>query len=133
MTPSTRSIPRTPQPRRGHDNLYVAQPDTGEQALDITEALVRSGAIDVIAIDSVAALVPKAEIDSGEEMGEPHVALQACLMSQALVKLAGVVSKSNTSTVFINQLGAVLSATRTAIPRSRHGKATPFYVRCAWT
>jgi len=84
------------------DNLYVSQPDTGEQALDITEALVRSGAIDIIVIDSVAALVPKAEIDG--EMGASHVGLQARLMSQALRKLAGIVNKSNTVAVFINQL-----------------------------
>lgn len=84
------------------DNLIVAQPDTGEQALEITEALVRSGAIDIIVIDSVAALVPKAEIDG--EMGDSHVGLQARLMSQALRKLAGVISKSSTVAVFINQL-----------------------------
>ncbi len=84
------------------DDLIVSQPDTGEQALEITEALVRSGAIDVIVIDSVAALVPKAEIDG--EMGDTHIGLQARLMSQALRKLAGVVSKSNTTTIFINQL-----------------------------
>jgi recombination protein RecA len=84
------------------DNLIVSQPDTGEQALEITEALVRSGAVDIIVIDSVAALVPKAEIDG--EMGDTHVGLQARLMSQALRKLAGVISKSNTVTVFINQL-----------------------------
>jgi recombination protein RecA len=84
------------------DNLIVSQPDTGEQALEICEALVRSNAIDVIVIDSVAALVPKAEIDG--EMGDTHVGLQARLMSQALRKLAGVISKSNTSAVFINQL-----------------------------
>ncbi|MBN2851099.1 MAG: recombinase RecA [Clostridia bacterium] len=84
------------------DDLIVSQPDTGEQALEITEALVRSGAIDVIVIDSVAALVPKAEIDG--EMGDSHVGLQARLMSQALRKLAGVVSKSKTTTIFINQL-----------------------------
>jgi protein RecA len=84
------------------DNLYVSQPDTGEQALEIVEALVRSGAIDIIIIDSVAALVPKAEIDG--EMGASHVGLQARLMSQALRKLAGIVSKSNTIAVFINQL-----------------------------
>lgn len=84
------------------DNLYVSQPDTGEQALEITEALVRSGAIDIIVIDSVAALVPKAEIDG--EMGASHVGLQARLMSQALRKLAGILSKSNTIAVFINQL-----------------------------
>lgn len=84
------------------DNLIVAQPDTGEQALEIAEALVRSGAIDVIVIDSVAALVPKAEIDG--EMGDAHVGLQARLMSQALRKLAGVISKSRTTAIFINQL-----------------------------
>lgn len=84
------------------DNLYVSQPDTGEQALEITEALVRSGAIDIVVIDSVAALVPKAEIDG--EMGASHVGLQARLMSQALRKLAGILSKSNTIAVFINQL-----------------------------
>ena len=84
------------------ENLIVSQPDTGEQALEIAEALVRSGAIDVIVIDSVAALVPKAEIDG--EMGDPHVGLQARLMSQALRKLAGVISKSRTTAIFINQL-----------------------------
>lgn len=84
------------------DNLIVAQPDTGEQALEIAEALVRSGAIDIIVVDSVAALVPKAEIDG--EMGDAHVGLQARLMSQALRKLAGVLNKSNTVAVFINQL-----------------------------
>ncbi|MCX7711060.1 MAG: recombinase RecA [Clostridia bacterium] len=84
------------------ENLIVAQPDTGEQALEIAEALVRSGAIDVIVIDSVAALVPKAEIDG--EMGDSHVGLQARLMSQALRKLAGVISKSKTTAIFINQL-----------------------------
>ncbi|MEN6315212.1 MAG: recombinase RecA [Clostridiaceae bacterium] len=84
------------------DNLIVSQPDTGEQALEIAEALVRSGAIDVIVVDSVAALVPKAEIDG--EMGDAHVGLQARLMSQALRKLAGVISKSNTTAIFINQL-----------------------------
>jgi recombination protein RecA len=84
------------------ENLIVSQPDTGEQALEIAEALVRSGAIDVIVIDSVAALVPKAEIDG--EMGDSHVGLQARLMSQALRKLAGVVSKSKTTAIFINQL-----------------------------
>jgi len=84
------------------DNLIVSQPDTGEQALEIAEALVRSGAVDVVVIDSVAALVPKAEIDG--EMGDSHVGLQARLMSQALRKLAGIVSKSNTTMIFINQL-----------------------------
>ena len=84
------------------DNLIVSQPDTGEQALEIAEALTRSGAIDVIVVDSVAALVPKAEIDG--EMGDAHVGLQARLMSQALRKLAGVINKSKTVIIFINQL-----------------------------
>ena len=84
------------------DELLISQPDTGEQALEITEALVRSGAVDVIAIDSVAALVPQAEIEG--EMGEAHVGLQARLMSQALRKLAAAIGKSGTAVVFINQL-----------------------------
>lgn len=84
------------------DNLLVSQPDTGEQALDITETLVRSGAVDVIAVDSVAALVPKAEIEG--EMGDSHMGLQARLMSQAMRKLAGTISKSKTCVVFINQI-----------------------------
>jgi recombination protein RecA len=84
------------------DNLLISQPDTGEQALEITEALVRSGAVDIVVVDSVAALVPKAEIEG--EMGDSHVGLQARLMSQALRKLTGAISKSNTSVVFINQI-----------------------------
>jgi recombination protein RecA len=84
------------------DNLLVSQPDTGEQALDIGETLVRSGAVDVIAVDSVAALVPKAEIEG--EMGDSHMGLQARLMSQAMRKLAGTISKSKTCMVFINQI-----------------------------
>jgi recombination protein RecA len=84
------------------DNLLVSQPDTGEQALDITETLVRSGAVDVVSIDSVAALVPKAEIEG--EMGDSHMGLQARLMSQAMRKLAGTISKSKTCVVFINQI-----------------------------
>lgn len=84
------------------DNLIVAQPDTGEQALEIAEQLIRSGAVDIITIDSVAALVPKAEIDG--EMGDTHVGLQARLMSQALRKLTGVLNKSKTVAIFINQL-----------------------------
>ena len=84
------------------DNLIVAQPDTGEQALEITEQLIRSGAVDIVTIDSVAALVPKAEIDG--EMGDSHVGLQARLMSQALRKLTGVLNKSKTVAIFINQL-----------------------------
>ena len=84
------------------DNLLISQPDTGEQTLDIAETLVRSGAVDIIVVDSVAALVPKAEIEG--DMGDSHVGLQARLMSQALRKLAGVISKSHTIIVFINQL-----------------------------
>jgi recombination protein RecA len=84
------------------EDLYISQPDTGEQALEITEALVRSGAVDVIVIDSVAALVPQAEIEG--EMGDSHVGLQARLMSQALRKLSAAISKSNTAVIFINQL-----------------------------
>ena len=84
------------------DNLLISQPDTGEQALEIAEALVRSNAIDVVVVDSVAALVPRAEIEG--EMGDSHVGLQARLMSQALRKLSGAISKSNTTAIFINQL-----------------------------
>ena len=84
------------------DNLIVSQPDTGEQALEITESLVRSGALDVIVVDSVAALVPKAEIDG--DMGDSHMGLQARLMSQALRKLAGAINKTKTVIIFINQL-----------------------------
>ena len=84
------------------DNLILSQPDTGEQGLDIAESLVRSGAVDLIVIDSVAALVPRAEIEG--EMGDSHVGLQARLMSQALRRLTGVIAKSNTTVVFINQL-----------------------------
>ena len=84
------------------DNLIVSQPDTGEQSLEITEALIRSGALDVIVVDSVAALVPKAEIDG--DMGDSHIGLQARLMSQALRKLAGAINKSKTVLIFINQL-----------------------------
>ena len=83
------------------DNLIVSQPDTGEQALEITESLVRSGALDVIVVDSVAALVPKAEIDG--DMGDSHMGLQARLMSQALRKLAGAINKSKTVLIFINK------------------------------
>ncbi|MFA6823532.1 MAG: recombinase RecA, partial [Geobacter sp.] len=84
------------------DDLLVSQPDTGEQALEIAETLVRSGAIDVLVVDSVAALVPKAEIEG--EMGDAHVGLQARLMSQALRKLTGIISKSNCCVIFINQI-----------------------------
>src|SRR5213079_377988 len=84
------------------DELLISQPDTGEQALDIVEVLVRSGAVDVIVVDSVAALVPKAEIEG--EMGDSHVGLQARLMSQAMRKLTAAISKSNSSVIFLNQL-----------------------------
>ncbi len=107
------------------DNLYVSQPDTGEQALDITEALVRSGAIDIIIIDSVAALVPKAEIDG--EMGQSHVGLQARLMSQALRKLAGIVNKSNTVAVFINQLREKVGVMFGNPETTPGGRALKFY------
>src|SRR5690606_4522692 len=84
------------------DNLLVSQPDTGEQALEIAEVLIRSGAVDVVVIDSVAALVPRAEIEG--EMGDSHVGLQARLMSQALRKLTGAVSRSRTAVIFTNQI-----------------------------
>ncbi|HEY5465554.1 MAG TPA: recombinase RecA [Clostridia bacterium] len=107
------------------DNLIVSQPDTGEQALEITEALVRSGAIDVIVIDSVAALVPKAEIDG--EMGDSHVGLQARLMSQALRKLAGVISKSSTICIFINQLREKVGIMFGNPETTTGGRALKFY------
>ena len=107
------------------DNLIVSQPDTGEQALEITEALVRSGAIDVIVIDSVAALVPKAEIDG--EMGDSHVGLQARLMSQALRKLAGVISKSSTIAIFINQLREKVGVMFGNPETTTGGRALKFY------
>lgn len=107
------------------DDLYVSQPDTGEQALEITEALVRSGAIDVVVIDSVAALVPKAEIEG--DMGDSHVGLQARLMSQALRKLAGVISKSNTIVIFINQLREKVGVMFGNPETTTGGKALKFY------
>ena len=107
------------------DNLFVSQPDTGEQALEITEALVRSGAIDVIVIDSVAALVPKAEIDG--EMGDSHVGLQARLMSQALRKLAGIISKTKTVAIFINQLREKVGVMFGSPETTPGGRALKFY------
>lgn len=107
------------------DNLIVSQPDTGEQALEITEALVRSGAVDVIVVDSVAALVPKAEIDG--EMGDSHVGLQARLMSQALRKLAGVISKSSTVAIFINQLREKVGIMFGNPETTSGGRALKFY------
>lgn len=107
------------------DSLLVSQPDTGEQALEITEALVRSGAIDVIVIDSVAALVPRMEIEG--EMGDSHVGLQARLMSQALRKLAGAISKSNCVAIFINQLREKVGVTYGNPEVTPGGRALKFY------
>ena len=107
------------------DNLLVSQPDYGEQALEITEALVRSGAIDVLVVDSVAALVPKAELDG--EMGDSHVGLQARLMSQALRKLTGIVAKSNTCLVFINQIREKIGVMFGNPETTTGGRALKFY------
>ena len=107
------------------DNLIVSQPDTGEQALEITESLVRSGALDVIVVDSVAALVPKAEIDG--DMGDPHMGLQARLMSQALRKLAGVINKSKTVLIFINQLRDKIGVMFGNPETTTGGRALKFY------
>ena len=107
------------------DDLYVSQPDTGEQALEICEALVRSGAVDIIIIDSVAALVPKAEIDG--DMGDSHVGLQARLMSQALRKLAGLISKTNCICLFINQLREKVGVMLGNPETTTGGKALKFY------
>jgi recombination protein RecA len=107
------------------DNLLVSQPDSGEQALEITEALVRSGAIDVLVVDSVAALVPKAELDG--EMGDSHMGLQARLMSQALRKLTGTVSKSRTSLIFINQIREKIGVMFGNPETTTGGRALKFY------
>ncbi|HUK87949.1 MAG TPA: recombinase RecA [Terriglobales bacterium] len=107
------------------DNLLVSQPDYGEQALEITEALVRSGAVDVLVVDSVAALVPKAELDG--EMGDSHVGLQARLMSQALRKLTGTVSKSRTCLVFINQIREKIGVMFGNPETTTGGRALKFY------
>ena len=107
------------------DNLLLSQPDTGEQALDITETLVRSGCIDVIVIDSVAALVPKAEIEG--EMGDSHVGLQARLMSQGLRKLTGIISKSGTVCIFINQLREKIGVMFGNPETTTGGRALKFY------
>lgn len=107
------------------DSLLVSQPDTGEQALEITEALVRSGAIDVVVIDSVAALVPKAEIEG--EMGDSHVGLHARLMSQSLRKLAGAISKSNCIAIFINQLRDKIGVIYGSSETTTGGRALKFY------
>jgi recombination protein RecA len=107
------------------DNLLVSQPDYGEQALEIAEALVRSGAIDVLVIDSVAALVPKAELDG--EMGDSHVGLQARLMSQALRKLTGIVAKSRTCLIFINQIREKIGVMFGNPETTTGGRALKFY------
>ncbi len=107
------------------DNLYISQPDNGEQALEITETMVRSGAVDIIIVDSVAALVPKAEIDG--DMGDSHVGLQARLMSQALRKLTGVISKSNCSVIFINQLREKVGVMFGNPETTTGGRALKFY------
>ena len=107
------------------DNLYISQPDNGEQALEITETMVRSGAIDIIVVDSVAALVPKAEIDG--DMGDSHVGLQARLMSQALRKLTGAVGKTNTIVIFINQLREKVGVMYGNPEVTTGGRALKFY------
>ena len=107
------------------DNLYISQPDNGEQALEITETMVRSGAVDVIIVDSVAALVPKAEIDG--EMGDSHVGLHARLMSQALRKLTGIISKSNCVVIFINQLREMVGVMFGNPETTTGGRALKFY------
>jgi len=107
------------------DNLMVSQPDSGEQALEITEILIRSGALDVVVIDSVAALVPKAELDG--EMGDSHVGLHARLMSQAMRKLTGIVSKSKTSLVFINQIREKIGVMFGSPETTTGGRALKFY------
>lgn len=107
------------------DNLYISQPDNGEQALEITETMVRSGAVDIVVVDSVAALVPKAEIDG--DMGDSHVGLQARLMSQALRKLTAVISKSNCVVVFINQLREKVGVMFGSPETTTGGRALKFY------
>ena len=107
------------------DNLYISQPDNGEQALEITETMVRSGAIDIIVVDSVAALVPKAEIDG--DMGDSHMGLQARLMSQALRKLTAIINKSNCTVIFINQLREKLGVMFGSPETTTGGRALKFY------
>lgn len=107
------------------ENLVISQPDTGEQALEIAEALVRSGAIDIVVVDSVAALVPKAEIEG--EMGDSHIGLQARLMSQALRKLAGTINKSNSTVIFINQLREKVGVMFGSPETTTGGRALKFY------
>ena len=129
-------MPNTPWIRSTHpvyaknigvdiDNLYISQPDNGEQAMEITETMVRSGAVDIVIVDSVAALVPKAEIDG--DMGDSHVGLQARLMSQALRKLTGVMSKSNCTVIFINQLREKIGVMFGNPETTTGGRALKFY------
>ena len=110
------------------DNLLVSQPDTGEQALEITEVLIRSNAVDVVVVDSVAALVPRAEIEG--EMGDSHVGLQARLMSQALRKLTGAVSRSNTAVIFTNQIREKIGVMFGNPETTSGGRALKFYASC---
>ena len=107
------------------DSLLVSQPDTGEQAMEICEALVRSGAIDAIVVDSVAAMVPRAEIEG--EMGDSHVGLQARLMSQALRKLTGIIGKTNTVCIFINQLREKVGVVYGSPEVTTGGRALKYY------
>lgn len=107
------------------DNLYISQPDNGEQGLEIAETMVRSGAVDIVVVDSVAALVPRAEIDG--EMGDSHMGLQARLMSQALRKLAGVINKSNCTIIFINQLREKIGIVFGNPETTTGGRALKFY------
>jgi recombination protein RecA len=110
------------------DNLLVSQPDTGEQALEIAEVLIRSNAVDVVVIDSVAALVPRAEIEG--EMGDTHVGLQARLMSQALRKLTGAVARSNTAVIFTNQIREKVGVMFGNPETTSGGRALKFYASC---
>ena len=107
------------------DELLVSQPDSGEQSLEITETLVRSGALDVIVVDSVAALVPRAELEG--EMGDSHMGLQARLMSQALRKLTGTVSRSNTTVIFVNQIREKIGVMFGNPETTPGGRALKFY------
>jgi recombination protein RecA len=125
-TPSTRSTPSTPGAIGvDTDALLVSQPDTGEQALEIADMLIRSGALDVIVIDSVAALVPRAEIEG--EMGDSHVGLQARLMSQALRKITGALNNSGTTAIFINQLREKVGVVYGSPEVTTGGRALKFY------
>jgi len=113
------------------DNLLVSQPDNGEQALEIAEALIRSGGVDIVVIDSVAALVPKAELEG--EMGDPQMGLQARLMSQALRKLTAIVSKSRTCLIFINQIREKIGVMFGNPETTTGGRALKVFMRrCAW-